>query len=29
MPLKKQMNLVMFYDACEHIAKICRVIKNP
>lgn len=26
---KKQMNIVMFTDACHHVAKICRVLRNP
>ena len=26
---KKQMKLVMFLDACCHIAKICRILRAP
>ncbi len=26
---KKAMKLVMFLDACEHIARVCRIIRQP
>ena len=29
MGTKKAMKLVMFLDACEHIARICRIIRQP
>jgi len=26
---KKQLNLVMFLDACDHVCRICRIIRQP
>jgi len=26
---KTPMNLILFLDACEHVSKICRVLRQP
>lgn len=26
---KAQMNLIMFLDACDHISRICRILRSP
>jgi len=26
---KHMMRLVMFLDACEHVARICRILRQP
>jgi dynein heavy chain len=26
---KKAMKLVMFLDACEHVSRVCRIIRQP